>query len=188
MNPVTHFFTGWLVAEAGGLDKKRERAAVTVAAIVPDIDGLGIIAEKLTADSDQPMLWWTEYHHVIGHNLGFGLLAAACVFGVTRRKTVAGLALLAFHVHLLCDIAGARGPEGFQWPIPYLLPFSDALQLVWSGQWALNAWPNIFITAVALCITFFLAWRRGHSPLEMISASADRAFVTTLRNRFGEPE
>jgi hypothetical protein len=33
-------------------------------------------------------------------------------------------------------------------------------------------------------MTFWLAWRRGFSPLEMISAKADAALVMMLRHRF----
>ena len=32
----------------------------------------------------------------------------------------------------------------------------------------------------------WLAWRRGYSPLEMVSRRADGAFVQALRQRFGE--
>jgi hypothetical protein len=32
-----------------------------------------------------------------------------------------------------------------------------------------------------LLMTFYLAWSRGFSPLEMISLKADAAFVTVLR-------
>ena len=94
------------------------------------------------------------------------------------------LAFLSFHVHLFEDVLGSRGPEGYQWPIPYLAPFSSSLQLVWRGQWGLNAWPNVVITIALLFITLWLAWRRGSSPLEMVSAGADAALVATLRRRF----
>ncbi|MGD8946257.1 MAG: hypothetical protein PVI62_06330, partial [Desulfobacterales bacterium] len=60
-------------------------------------------------------------------------------------------------------------------------------QLTWDGQWTLNAWPNILFTGVLLGVTLYLAWRRGFSPLEMISKKADAAFVSTLRRKFGEP-
>ncbi len=185
MNPVTHFMVGWVVANIDGLNR-RERAAVTVSAIIPDIDSIGIIAEKLTKGSDQPLLWWSKYHHVITHNLGFALLLAIVVFVIAKKKwQTTGLAILSFHLHLLGDLIGARGPEGYQWPIPYFLPFSNAWEFSWQGQWAINAWPNIAITVMALVITFFLAWRRGYSPIEIISISWDRAFIKTLRNRFG---
>ncbi len=187
MSPITHFLAGWLVAESVSLSQ-RERTAVTIAAIIPDIDALGIVAEKLTAQSDYPLLWWTKYHHVLAHNLGFCLLTVIIVFFMAKRKMVtAGLAAISFHLHLVCDIIGARGPEGCQWPIPYLLPFSNAWQLTWQGQWEINAWPNFVIIGTAIILVFFLAWKRGYSPLEMISIRADRVFVQTLWNRFGPP-
>lgn len=184
MSPITHFLLGWLVANVRPLEK-RERALVVFAGVAPDIDGLGIVAELLTRNSKQPRLWWTEYHHVLAHNLLAGLLLTGLGFAIgTKRIRVALLVLLSFHLHLLGDLVGARGPEGFQWPIRYFWPFNDKVALVWEGQWALNAWPNMAITALALGLTFFLAWRYGYSPLEMVSTRADRRLVETLRQRF----
>lgn len=111
---------------------------------------------------------------------------ACCVFA-TQRSKVAALAFLSFHLHLLEDLLGSRGPDGYQWPIPYLTPFSRAMQLSWRGQWALNAWPNMAITVALLLVTFYLAWSRGYSPLEMFSTRADGAFVSVLRQRFARP-
>ena len=128
MSPVTHFLIGWVVANAGGLDR-RDRAVVTVAGVTPDVDGLGFIAEYLTRESVHPLWWYADYHRVIGHNLGFGLLTAA---------------------------VGA---------------------LLATRRWK----------AAALAATFFLAWKRGFSPLEMVSEPAHRLFVQTLRRRFPPP-
>lgn len=187
MSPVTHFLVGWIVANSADLNRK-ERAAVTIAGVVPDIDGIGAIAETLTRGWERPLLWYSEYHHVLGHNLGFAVMVAAVSFMVaTRRWKTAVLAFLSFHLHLLGDLVGGRGPDGYQWPIPYLLPFSDAWQWTWQGQWALNAWPNFVITIAALLVTFYLAWKRRYSPLEMVSATADRTFIETLRHRFSDP-
>jgi inner membrane protein len=36
-------------------------------------------------------------------------------------------------------------------------------------------------------LVFYLAWKRGYSPLEMISTKANDAFLCTLRNRFDQP-
>jgi len=69
-------------------------------------------------------------------------------------------------------------------PITPLLPYAKQLQLTWSGQWALNAWPNMVITAALIGIAVMLARLRGFSPLEMLSAKADAAFVRALWNRF----
>jgi hypothetical protein len=129
LNPITHFLTGWVAANTVALEK-RDRWLVTAAAVVPDLDGLGVVAERLTKDWEQPLLWWTNYHHVLTHHLGFGLAFAA-------------------------------------------------------GQWALNAWPNFAITAALLAATLYFAIKKGFSPLELISAKADRAFVETLRSRLG---
>ena len=186
MNPVTHLLVGWTVANAVPLTR-RERALVTVAGIIPDVDGFGIVTDLLTRDSANPFDLWGRYHHILAHNVGFALGVGVASFLLSRRWVVASLALAAFHLHLLGDLIGARGPDGDQWPIPYLLPFSDAWQLAWEGQWALNAWPNFLLTAVLLTFTFYGAWRRGFSPLEIVSIHADQAFVRALRQRFGNP-
>jgi len=183
MSPVTHFLTGWVFANCTKLDR-RERALVTLASVAPDIDGLGIIPELLTRNSAHPLLWFTLYHHSL-HTLAFAVLVAAVAFALARQRWKTGfLALVSFHLHLLEDVLGSRGPDGYQWPIPYLKPFSHSWQLTWRGEWALNAWPNAAITAVLLLTTLWLAWRRGFSPLEMISAKADAALVGALRLRF----
>ncbi len=97
----------------------------------------------MTRSSERPLLWWSEYHHVLAHNLGFGLLVTIVSFLLAKQKAKAAtLAAISFHLHLLADLVGARGPDGYQWPLPYLLPFSDAWQWTWTGQWELNAWPN----------------------------------------------
>jgi inner membrane protein len=183
MSPVTHFLSGWVLANSFRLDR-RDRAIVTLACVVPDIDGLGIIPEILTRNSAHPLLWFSQYHHSL-HNLAFGVVVAAVAFAIASRKWVTALfALLSFHMHLFEDLLGSRGPDGDQWPIPYLAPFSTSPQLAWSGQWGLNAWPNVALTIILLLITFWLAWRRGFSPLEMVSAKTDAAFVGALRKRF----
>src|SRR5579871_3715516 len=176
---------GWAVASAAPSLDRRERAMVTFASVIPDVDGLGLIVETLTRNSRHPLNWWSDYHHVLGHNLCFGIVVtiATAIF-VKQRMKVAFLVLLSFHLHLLADLAGARGPDGDQWPIPYLLPFSNKWQLVWSGQWALNAWPNLVISAALIIIAIVLARRRGYSPLEIFSRKADAAFVSALRRRF----
>ena len=176
---------GWALANAAPSLTKRERAMVTLASVVPDLDGLGIIPERLTQNSVRPLNWWSDYHHVLGHNLGFAIVATvvAAIFANQKIKT-SFLVFLSFHLHLLADLAGARGPDGDQWPVPYLLPFSNKLQLTWSGQWSLNAWQNFFITGVLIAAAIALARKRGFSPVEIFSRKADGVFVRALRTRF----
>lgn len=186
MSPVTHFLTGWVFANCAKLDRK-ERAIVTLACVAPDVDGLGIIPELLTRNSPHPLLWFTLYHHSL-HTLAFSVVIAGLAFALARQRWKTGLlAFLSFHLHLFEDVLGSRGPDGYQWPIPYLAPFSSALELAWRGEWGLNAWPNVALTVLLLLITFWLAWRRGFSPIEMISAKADAVFVRALRQRVPAP-
>jgi hypothetical protein len=188
MNVVEHFFIGWCVANTSTTLTRRERAIVTAAAVVPDIDGLGMLIEIPTRNTSHPILWWTDYHHVLAHNIGAAAVVTILAFLFASHRWIsAALALVSFHTHILGDIIGARGPDGYQWPIPYFLPFSRSPELSWNGQWALNAWQNFVITGVALVVTFFLAWRRGYSPLEMLSPRADALFIQTLRARFPRP-
>ena len=184
MSPVTHLLISWVTANTDSRLDRRERTTITLAGMVPDLDGLGFIAEQLTTHWAHPLYWYSKYHHVLTHNLGTAIAVAIVSFLVaTRRWITTALALIAFHLHILGDVAGARGPGGEQWPISYLLPFSGAWEWVWDGAWELNTWPNFTITATVLAVTFYLAWKRGYSPLEMVSGSADKAFVTTLRHR-----
>ena len=182
-SPVTHFLTGWVFANATGL-QKRDRAIVTMSCVVPDVDGIGIFAELLTRNSAHPLLWFSLYHHKL-HALTFAIVISSVAFFLAdERWKTALFSLASFHLHLLEDIVGSRGPDGYQWPIPYFAPFSHAADLVWRGQWALNAWPNILITIALLFLTLWLAQKRGFSPLEMISGQADAEFTRALRRRF----
>ena len=187
MNPITHALSGWCLAALLPRAGRRERFLITAAAVAPDLDGLGIIAELATRDSPRPLLWWTEYHHVLCHNLAF-ITAFACAAALSSRSLrILVLAFVGGHLHLLGDLVGSRGPDDYQWPIPYLAPFLDDILLAWSGQWQLNAWQNVAITMVLLTATLWFAWRDGESPLVFISPRADAFFVAALRARFGQP-
>lgn len=168
--------------------ERRERAIITLAGVAPDFDGLGMVVDFATRHSATPTEWWGTYHHVLGHNLLFGAVLSAVGFGIGRKRLLtAALTFFSFHLHILGDIAGGRGPDGDQWPIHYLWPFSNDPALSWSGQWALNAWPNFAVTIALLGVTFYAAWRLGRSPLEFVSLRADAGLCATLRRRFGAP-
>jgi inner membrane protein len=201
MSPVTHFFAGWLLASSARL-RRREKALVVAAGLAPDLDGIGIIPEVLTRHSSHPLFWFSEYHHSL-HTLAFALAVTLAVWAVSAHPYSAVglcaedrhlqsrplitittmLAFLSFHLHLLCDLVGSRGPDGYNWPIPYLKPFSDSLQLSWHGQWALNGWQNIVITLILLLITLWIAVSYGSSPVELISEKGNTRLVAVLRAR-----
>lgn len=184
MSPVTHLLIGWLAAESTSAATfgRRERALIALSGIAPDLDGLGIVPELLTRNSDHPLPWFTEWHHILCHNI---LAAGVCVGLVAllakrSRGLAAGLAGVAFLLHLVCDVAGSRGPDGNQWPVPVLLPF-DGWGWIWAGQWRLDSWQNLLITGAALVAVGVLARRRGRTPVEILSPRADAKVVAALR-------
>lgn len=184
MHVGTHFFAAWMLAATPGLTR-RERGLICFAGVAPDLDGLGLIAEMATANAPRTLAWYSNYHHVLGHNLAFALIITLLAASLARRRALtATLAFAAFHLHLLGDLAGSRGADGYQWPIPYLWPFSNAWQLSWQGQWMLGAWQNTALTIALVMVTIYLAWRLGYSPAGIFSEKADRVFVQTLRARF----
>jgi inner membrane protein len=187
MHPISHLLIGWTLANSADL-QRRDRMLVTLSGFIPDIDGLGVLADMLTENTRHPLYLYDKYHHVIAHNVTFGICLVLVTWALAKRRCLTALLVfLSFHLHLLGDIVGSRGPDGCQWPIPYLLPFSEAWQLSWRHQWALKAWPNVTLTLVLLALALYWAWRRGRSPLELLSLRADMALTRTLRNRFGEP-
>lgn len=187
MSPITHLLAGWAVANAARLER-RDRMLVTLAGVIPDADGLGVVIDLIRRNAAAPHEFYQKFHHVLFHNLFFGIaLAAAAYFFAMRRRMTAALVFLSFHIHLLGDLSGSRGGEEDFWAFPYLSPLSN-YEVVWRGQWPLNGWQNFVITGALMALMFFLAWKRGYSPLEMISLKADEGFVGILRKRFGEPD
>lgn len=189
MHVGTHFLTGWLVALPKGDLSPRERGAIAFAGVAPDLDGLGLLVDKVNGWRGGESIYYETWHHVLAHNLGGALLFAAASAAMTRkghRVTVALLAFLSTHLHLVFDLIGAKGSDGSHWPIPYLAPFSQAWQLEWSGQWYFNSWQNTTILAVVLLLTLWGAWKYGRSPIGLFSAGADAQLTATLKARFGE--
>jgi inner membrane protein len=184
MNPVTHFLAGWLVANVDSLER-RDRALVTAAAVIPDIDGLGLLGDVASGNPDAVFSLYGQYHHVLAHNVFFGVVITVAAFLAAKKKWLtAFLVLLSFHTHLAGDILSGRGPDGTIWSVSFFFPVGKDVPFFWPGQWELNAWPNVAVTAIVLSITLYLAWRRGFSPVGLFSRKADQAFIHTLRGRF----
>jgi hypothetical protein len=38
---------------------------VTIAGIIPDVDGIGIVAEWATRNSERLLAWYGEFHHLL---------------------------------------------------------------------------------------------------------------------------
>lgn len=189
MNPITHLLIGWELGSAVA-SSPRERAAIAWASVAADADGLGALVDVGNRILGRPETgWFGEYHHVLFHGLFGAVVTAGVAAAVCRRRVLAAAgAFIAFHIHLLCDLAGSRGASpGDVWPISYLGPFSEALTVSWPGQWPLNGWPNVLITLLLLALVFIRAGRGEVSPVSLLSRRADTAFVATVRRRARRP-
>ena len=183
MSPITHFLVGWTALERA-LPNRRDKAIVTIAGVLPDLDGLGIVIDFATrtlglAETD----YYQAFHRVYGHGLAAALMFAFIAYAAAHRRLItAALSFAAVHLHFACDLLGSRGngPDDI-WGIWYFAPFSTAHELTWSGQWPLVGWQNMLITAVLVVITLERAARHGYSPLAIVSPRADRELVAVLR-------
>ena len=184
MPPETHALLGWLVANSCELPR-RDRALITVAGLAPDVDGLGIVADFFWPDPDLPYRWWSEFHHVLAHNGLAALLVSLFTLAVGRKRWLAAaLAAVSFHLHLLCDLLGSGGPNSEIWNIRYFWPWAAIPAWSWSGQWRLDGWQNLLITAMAIGVTLWLAMKRGFSPVSIFSEPWDAKVVAVLRHWF----
>ena len=178
MSPITHLMTSWLASNTLSF-RMRERSLITFAGLSPDIDGFGLAIDFFTKNSENPTNYWGELHHSL-HTLSFSLIVAFLVFFIATKNRVltSVFSFGMFQLHLICDLIGARGPDGYQWPIPYLMPFSEKPELVWAGQWELNAWQNIVISIILFCLVWFVAVTKNRTPFEVVSSKFNVAFLS----------
>lgn len=166
------------------MKNKRNRITTSLAGISPDVDGVGLLIDIGLMLSHIQTNFWGEWHHKL-HSLPFGILVsiAAALVVKTKRVLTFVISFLLFNLHIFCDVIGSRGPNGYQWPIPYLFPFDKELRLSWSGQWELNAWPNMLITFVALLCACVLIRYKKSSPFEVFSKKMDTVLTNMLVSR-----
>lgn len=183
MHPVTHLFASWLVG-AGTTGNLRDCRLVALAGILPDADGFPIVVDLANKALGRPEThYYLQFHHTLLHGIFGGLLLAGILACFARQRLrVLLLALAVFHLHLLCDLAGSRGPDPLDlWGVSYLVAFATEPQLIWQGQWRLDGLINILISLVLIVLALVLAVRRGDSPVGVLSRRADGIFVRTLR-------
>ena len=183
MNPETHLLASWVIA-AKATDNPRDCRLVALAGILPDVDGLGLLADGLGRVLGwKKTLYYEHYHHYLLHGaFGAILIAGFLVLFAQRKWRVALLSLVVFHLHLLCDFVGSRGPDPLDlWPIFYFGPFDKDPMWLWKGQWQLDAWPNRLLSVGLLAWSFWLAIPRGYSFVGVFSHRLDRIFIRVLR-------
>lgn len=174
MVPGVHLMVSWL-GSVQFMKDRRERALVTLAGIAPDIDGAGYVVDELTGTTN----YFYQYHHYLGHSLvaGVGLTLLTALLARTQRVRATVCTFAVFHLHLLCDLVGSRGPDGYQWPIYYLYPFNSTYELVWSGQWALDAWPNVATWCACVVGCFYYVHTRQITFFEILGDLFNRTAV-----------
>jgi inner membrane protein len=184
MSPAIHLLASWIIA-AKTTNTPRDCRLVTLAGILPDLDGLGLVVDVAnSAIRHTETFLYGEYHHWYFHG-AFGALLTSSVFACfgRQRTRVLLLCLIVFHLHLLCDLIGSRGPSAADlWPIYYLGPFSRHGMWVWDGQWPLDGWQNRVLGVALFFWALWLASGRDDSVVGIINRRADRVFVGVLRN------
>jgi inner membrane protein len=189
MSPLTHLVGSWLVASAT-TNNPRDRKLVTLAGVLPDADGLGAVADVAGAwfsGKECPFYYYQQYHHLLLHGWPGAIVVSSLLMCFARQRwRVLLLCLLVFHLHLLCDLIGSRGPTaGDLWPICYSEPLFRHPIWFWKSQWRLDGWQNQSIFVAVFGLAIWLAVKRGCSFVEIFSRKADEVFVQVLRQWFG---
>ncbi|MBI4867842.1 MAG: metal-dependent hydrolase [Candidatus Wallbacteria bacterium] len=162
-NPITHILLGWLIAHLGS-STRALRTWCLIAAIAPDVDGLGLLFGRET---------YVRYHHVLAHNFLFlALVTAVSACWVGWRPWDVGRVFASGLVHLYGDYWGS-GPG---WPLYVLLPFDDTMVLN-EAAWEFNGAESRLIFAGCVLASCWIARRAGRTPFESLTAGMDRALA-----------
>jgi inner membrane protein len=184
VSPVTHFVGSWIIA-AATTDNTRDRNLVTLAGILPDADGLGIFLDlaRSAYSGHDSFFYYQYYHHYLTHGWPAAILLTALLNCFARRHLrTALLCFFVFHLHLLCDLIGSRGPSPADiWPIYYGEPLFHHPVFAWRGQWSLSGWQNFVFFSIILLAELWLATRRGYSFFGIFNKKLDEIFVQVLR-------
>jgi len=185
VSPAAHFIGSWLV---GSLATKnpRDRKLITLAGILPDVDGLGMVvdvAKGVFFDAPTTYQYYHKFHHILCHGWPAALVICGFLawFANLRLRTF-GFCLLTFHLHLLCDLLGSRGPSPADlWPICYSEPLFRHPIWFWKGQWRLDGWQNFIVFVIIFFSALWQSVRLGNSFVEVFSRKADEIFVRVLK-------
>ena len=183
MSPIAHFVFSWIVA-AKTTDNLRDRRLVTLAGVAPDLDGLGLVVDYAHgAYTSGKFYYYPAYHHLLTHGLPAAVICAGLMAALGKHRwRVFWLALLTFHLHLLCDLVGSRGPDKADiWPIFYFAPLSLHPMWSWKYQWRLDGWQNTVFFVVVLFWSLRMAVEKGDSFVGVLNHKLDRVFVGVLQ-------
>lgn len=169
MHIPNHLVISWIIGSS--LPERRDRRLVAWAGVAPDLDALALLGGPGA---------YSEYHHVATHCLLAGVVFTLLWTALARQRLrVAVLSLIAFHVHLICDLLGS----GIDWPIVYFYPFSRH-EFITPYGWPLASPQNGVVWLVAVAIALWIGIKRGRTFAEtFLPAKADAALVRVLRRR-----
>jgi len=164
----------------------RDRKLVTLAGIIPDADGLGMVVDVglgLISGKEVTFHYYQQFHHLLMHGWPAALAVVALLAGFARnRARVFVFGLLTFHLHLVCDLIGSRGASPSDlWPICYGEPLFSHPIWIWRGQWRLDGWQNQSVFVVVFLVALWLAAGRGYSFVELAGRRVDTVFVGVLQ-------
>ncbi len=164
MSPIGHLQYGWWFAHWGEFSRG-ERAAIALAGMGPDLDGLSLLAGGEAFQC---------YHHILFHNAGATLAALGLAIAVFRRRPRVWAFLgFAFAMHVVEDYLTVG------WDQLPLEPFhATAVNLShqlpnWLVQGVFQVTAMVFI----LGMTVWIYMRHQRTPLEIISPALDRLLV-----------
>jgi membrane-bound metal-dependent hydrolase YbcI (DUF457 family) len=168
MQVLIHLAISWLIGHR--LPERRDRRLVTWSGVAPDLDALSLLAGAAA---------YSEYHRVVTHSLVAAVVTTAiCAACARKRWKVTLLSLLAFHVHLVCDLVGS----GRDWPIVYFYPFSRH-EFCTPYGWPLASPQNAVAWLAAVALTIWIGITRGRTFAEaFLPARADAAVAKALRH------
>src|SRR5215471_15125115 len=99
MSPITHLLASWLVA-AKTTDNPRDCRLVTLAGLLPDLDGMGIAVDivRNSIKGTDVYPFYVKYHHWYRHGIFAAVMVSAALACFARQRwRVFGMAFVVFH-------------------------------------------------------------------------------------------
>lgn len=161
MDPFSHYMVAYVAGRKANASLNKMRA-ITLAAVIPDIDGFSIFLGIQA---------FRDIHGGPVHSLLIGVVLALIItlgFYVYSRENVALFAFSGVFIHLALDIPNTLGYVRPQDGLHYFWPFSDYAISLQNHVPDAGIWHIVIISAIfILCMVFFLllvrkreyAWR-----------------------------
>jgi len=187
VNIETHFLASWLVGAAVAKNP-RDCHLITLAGVLPDLDGLSLLGDATSSLWGGHSDYYGQYHHFLLHGI-FGCVCLSTLLGfwAQQKPRVVIWAFVLFHLHLLCDLVGSRGPAPVDlWPIFYFGPFTHNPMWLWQKQLPLDSWPNRVLSTLLFLGAIGMAVKIQRSWVAMFSRRGDAVVVRVLTHWHAE--